>query len=100
MEIDELIKRVDSKETFLEFVVALRVDWEASRAEESAHPSSPYGPDARGWENADLGRFLEAMHRWLESADNYYRNTRQSVDSSQPSWRLFADVLMAAKGYE
>lgn len=84
----------------MEFVDALRADWEASRVEESAHPSSPFGPGARDWENPELGRFLEAMTRWLESADNYYRNTGQALDSSQASWRLFADMLMAAKIYE
>lgn len=100
MELHELANRVDSKETFLEFVDALRADWEASRVEEIAHPSSPYGPDARGWENPELGRFLGALTDWLESADNYYRNTGETLDSSQPSWRLFADMLMAAKIYE
>ena len=92
MELHELAQRVDSKDTFLEFVAALRADWEASRAEESAHPSSPYSPDARGWENPDIGRFLEAMQAWTEDMDERV--------SASPSWRTFADMLMAAKIYE
>jgi len=92
MELHELAEHVDSKETFLEFVAALRADWEASQAEESAQPSSPYGPDARGWENPDLGRFLEAMQAWTEDmADRV---------APQQSWRTFAEMLMAAKIYE
>ena len=59
-----MIERVNSKESFLEFVAALRADLEASRAEEQTAPSSPYSPAARGWENPDLGRFLEAMQAW------------------------------------
>jgi hypothetical protein len=92
MELYELAHRVDSKETFLEFVAALRTDWEASRAEESAQPSSPYGPAAREWENPDLGRFLEAMQAWTEDMGDRV--------AAQPSWRTFADMLMAAKIYE
>ena len=59
MELDKLIERVDSKESFLEFVAALRGDWESSRAAEHVRRSSPYGPDPGGWENPELGRFLE-----------------------------------------
>lgn len=84
--------RVNSKETFLDFVAALRADWEASRAEESAQPSSPCSPAARGWENPDLGRFLEAMHAWTEDMGDRV--------ASQPTWRTFADMLIAAKVYE
>jgi hypothetical protein len=92
MELHELAQRVDSKETFLEFVAALRADWEASRSEESTQPSSPYGPDARGWENPDLGCFLEAMQAWTEDMGDRV--------APQPSWRTFAGMLMAAKIYE
>jgi hypothetical protein len=92
MKLHEMADRVDSKETFLEFVAVLRADWEASRAEESARPSSPYSPDARGWENPDLGRFLEAMHAWTDDMGDRV--------APQPSWRTFAHMLMAAKIYE
>jgi hypothetical protein len=92
MELHEMADRVNSKERFLEFVAALRADWEASRAEESAQPSSPYSPAARGWENPDLGRFLESMHAWTEDMGDRV--------ALQPSWRTFADMLMAAKTYE
>ncbi|MEO6992445.1 MAG: hypothetical protein ABI273_02340 [Lacunisphaera sp.] len=69
---------VDSKEKFIGLVAALRRDLELSREEEASHPSSPYGPNARGWENPDLGRYLEAMADWLESADNYYQYPARS----------------------
>ena len=92
MELHELAERVDSKETFLEFVAALRADREASRAEETEHPSSPYSPAARGWENPELGRFLEAMQAWTEGSGERI--------AGEPSWRTFADMLMAAKIYE
>jgi hypothetical protein len=92
MELHEMIDRVDSKESFLEFVAALRADLEASLAEERVHPSSGYGPAARDWENPSLDRFLEAMQAWAE-------DTGERVPS-QASWRTFAKMLYAAKHYE
>jgi hypothetical protein len=89
MDLHEMIERVDSKESFLEFVAALRADWDASRVDEQA---SPYGPYARGWENPDLGRFLEAMQAWMEDMGERIPAT--------PSWRTFAKMLIAAKIYE
>ena len=74
-----MVERVDSKESFLEFVAALRADWE-SRASE---------PE---WENPNLGRFLEAMQAWTEDQG-------ERVPASA-SWRTFADMLYAAKIYE
>ena len=84
--------RVNSKDTFLEFIAALRADWEASCAEERLRPSSPYSPAARGWENPDLGRFLEAMHAWTDDMGD-----RVAPDAS---WRAFAGMLIAANIYE
>ena len=49
MELHELAKQADSKETFLKFVAALQADWEASRIEEKARASSPYGPAPAAW---------------------------------------------------
>jgi len=79
MELHKLVERVDSKETFLEFVTALRTDLAAHNSESS-------------WENPDLKRFLEAMHRWSEDMG-------ERVPAS-PSWRTFADMLYAARIYE
>jgi hypothetical protein len=92
MELHELVAGVDSKETFLTFVAALTADWDASRVSELSSPSSPYGPNALGWENANLGEFLEALKSWSEDmGDRIPEN---------PSWQIFAQMLMAAKIYE
>ena len=51
------------------------------------------------WTNDDLPSFLEAIGAWLNDMDGYYMNA--GVDSAKlPTWRLFADMLMAAKTYE
>ncbi|HEX8310488.1 MAG TPA: hypothetical protein VF614_04160 [Chthoniobacteraceae bacterium] len=92
MELHEQVQRVNSRETFLSFVSALRADWQASRVEESDRPTSPYSPGARGWANPHLGNYLEAMHSWTEDMGERI--------AEPPSWRTFADILYAAKIYE
>jgi hypothetical protein len=92
MELHEICDRVNSKETFLQFVEALLADWHASRKEERANPSSPYSAAARGWENIEIGAFLEAMSAWSQDMGDRLE--------SQPSWQTFANMLMAGKIYE
>jgi hypothetical protein len=79
MELHEMIERVDSKESFLAFVAALRADWELHA-------------DQSEWENPDLGRFLDAMQAWTTDMG-------ERVPAA-PSWRTFAEMLIAAKIYE
>ncbi|MDX5631087.1 MULTISPECIES: hypothetical protein [unclassified Brenneria] len=51
------------------------------------------------WENKDLSSYLEAMASWIEDMDGYYENTNQALPKDT-SWKVFADILMAAKVYE
>jgi len=74
-----MIERIDSKESFLEFVAALRADW-VSRA------------DQPEWENPDLGRFLESMQAWSDDMG-------ERVPAAA-TWRTFAEMLYAGKIYE
>lgn len=78
------IKDVDSKERLADFVAALLQDLESNR---------------EGWENVTLDRFLEAMESWILSMDNYYKNTDQPIPDT-PTWRTFAEILLAARVYE
>jgi hypothetical protein len=92
MELHEKVERVNSRDTFLEFVSALRDDLLASHAKEARTPSSPHGPAAGGWENPSLDAYLEALHAWTEDMGDRI--------AEPPSWRTFADMLYAAKIYE
>ena len=92
MELHDQIERVDSRETFLEFVAALRADLLASNAAVAVTPSSPYSPNARDWENPSLDGYLEALHAWTDDMGDRI--------PEPPSWRTFADILYAAKIYE
>jgi hypothetical protein len=89
---DELIEHVNSRDSFLEFVAALSADLRASNAQEALAPSSPYTANALDWENPTLDRFLDALHAWTDDMGDRI--------SEPPSWRTFANMLLAAKVYE
>ncbi len=52
------------------------------------------------WENDTLDRYIEAMGRWTHDCDGYFKNTDQDVNPDLPTWKLFAEILLAAKVYE
>lgn len=97
-ELFAVLESVHDEETFLQFLIALRDDREASKAEEEVSPSSPYGPDARGWENTTIDRFFDAAVRWAR-ASNKGLPLADYVLPLNP-WRRCADILYVAKGYE
>lgn len=95
-ELDQALELVRDEETFLQFLLALRDDREASILQEEATPSSPYGPDAGGWENTTIERFLDTAVRWARDSVNgnpFYKRPDNT-------WRRCADILFAAKSYE
>ncbi len=95
-ELFHVLESVHDEETFLQFLLALRDDREASIAQEKLAPSSPYGPDVLGWENTTIERFLDTGVRWARDSVNgnpFY------IQPGTP-WRRCADILYAAKGYE
>lgn len=76
MEIHEIIPHIQSKEDLIRFIFELRSDLDINK---------------ENWENPSLDRYLEAMEAWL---------TDTNEEFSQPSWKLFADILYASKIYE
>ncbi len=84
-------EKVDSFDSFLKFLKASEEDRKKSVALEAEKPSSPFGPDAGGWENTSIESFLESMRAWL--TDSQDKNV-------SPSWELFAEAIMAGKTYE
>jgi hypothetical protein len=94
--VHEILERVDSRESFLEFVRALAADRVASVAEEAVSPSSGSGPEAGGWENTTIEAFLEAAVAWAE--DSRFGES-QGLQSANP-WQMFAVFLYCGKIYE
>ncbi|NYE37241.1 hypothetical protein F4692_002374 [Nocardioides cavernae] len=50
------------------------------------------------WENATLDRFLEALAAFAEA--RVTDGPGQDMDQDRGSWRLFAQMVVAATGYE
>jgi hypothetical protein len=80
MDVKEALDRVESKETFLDFVAALRDD-----------------TGNVGWENGSIETFLDAMHAWASGTSGL---TGKPMVSEQASWHTFAEILHAGKFYE
>jgi hypothetical protein len=52
------------------------------------------------WENNTLPLFLEALAVYAKDVESYYANTNQKLSAKEPSWQLFADILIGATMYE
>mgnify|MGYP000072933275 CR=1 FL=1 len=85
MDLVKALNNVTSQETLSEFIQCLMND---------------YSVNKDCWGNCDMASFLEAMSAWVTDMDGYYKNTDQHFDDMQPSWKNFADILMASRVYE
>lgn len=52
------------------------------------------------WENPSPASFFDALAAWAEDCPGYYSNMDISVNPDEPQWRVFADMLLAARVYE
>jgi len=77
-------KNVKTKEDFIKFLSALIDESVANKG--------------RG-ENRNLEQYLSAMQSWTEDMDGYYINNNLPVPENI-NWKVFADILMAARIYE
>src|SRR5687768_5795209 len=96
--LDDLLESVCDEESFRRFLFALAADREDSISKEAVQPSSPYGPDANGWENTSIDCFLYAAVKWGSASENGL-----PLAGYQPSsnpWRRCAEILYAGKSYE
>jgi hypothetical protein len=82
--LDDLADKVSTREDFAAFVQALVADYQRHQ---------------QVWENRDLPSFLEALGVWAADLDGFYQNRGETVPD-QPSWKLLAQMLLAARVYE
>lgn len=80
-----MTNNITDRQGFADFIDKLHKDFQTN-------PSN--------WSNKDLSSFLEAMSRYAQDIDGYYKNTNQNVNADTPSWKVFADILTGAKIYE
>lgn len=78
------LENINSREKLSEFISTLLEDFKNNKAD---------------WENQDLSSFLDAMSSWVESMDGYYVNRGERIPENIP-WKIFGDILYAAKIYE
>ncbi|WP_118973132.1 DUF7660 family protein [Taibaiella koreensis] len=81
---EKIASGIQSKDSFLAFLELLIKDLKDNPGD---------------WENRSLADFLEALHRWADTMEAYYRNTGQPVPT-RIDWKVFADMLLAARCYE
>lgn len=66
--------------------------------------SNSFEEGNQDWTNKTLKEFLEALASWSEDMDGYYENmglsTQVDLSGNTVVWRVFADLLMAARVYE
>jgi hypothetical protein len=91
MNLDDLLEKVNSKQTFIEFVAALENDRAEEVEKEKSKKSSPFGPGANGWQNGTIENFLDAAHAFAQDSP---------LISEIPDWKSFALILYAGKFYE
>jgi len=89
----EALEEVCDEETFIAFIAALAADRAESVKKEALKPSSPYGPDANGWENIKIEEFLEAAADWASVSQPGLKHYKKPENT----WKRCADILYAGK---
>lgn len=81
---NELLKKVSSKEDFLNFINVLLNDLHENPQE---------------WEDKKVRFYLESIHSWVEDMDGYYINTKEDAPKDI-NWNFAATLLYIGKIYE
>lgn len=84
-ELVEFAETIKSKEDFVKFMSFYLEDFSKNREE---------------WDNADLASYLAGLTGFVTNMDGYYKNKGLQVDTDNPSWRMLAEVLLAACVFE
>ena len=84
MDILNRINTINSKDDFIGFVEFLSEDLKNNPEE---------------WENKTLSDYLEAIASWTEDMEGYYINNNLPIPENI-NWKVFANILIAAKMYE
>lgn len=78
-----LAENVTTRNEFIQFVRALVEDRES---------------DPTRWEAQSIEHYLEALAAWVNDMDGWFKNRGEQMPD--PSWWLFAQILIAARVYE
>jgi hypothetical protein len=81
----ELARGVSSRSDLIAFIEALNADFVARRAE---------------WANDRIDLFLGGLCGFTRDMGGYYENMGEVVDVETATWRMVAQMLLAATVYE
>lgn len=84
MDFNAAIQKIETRQDFIDFVHLLMIDLQNNGDK---------------WENPDLPRYLEALAAWTHDMDGAFKN-RGEEPPQHPTWKLFAEILIAASIYE
>lgn len=84
-DIYDLAAAVNSRTEFVKFVSHLNENY-------NSHPGE--------WENASIRDFLSGLSGFAQDMRGYYRNMGEDVDVESVTWRMAAQMLLAAKVYQ
>jgi hypothetical protein len=87
---EEVLERVTDRDSFIAFVEALAAERSDAAAIERANPQTYMVDGAHGWKNGDIDGFLYAALRYFEPGPD-------DRPESEPSWRVFAEILWCGK---
>jgi len=82
--LDEMVESINSREELEQFARMLLADLRQN---------------SEDWENPTLDRYMEALAEVISSAETVYENLGRKTPI-EPSWRLFGELLLAARYYE
>jgi hypothetical protein len=80
----EGLERIQTRQHCVDFVQALVQDLQANPQQ---------------WENSELRPYLEALGAFVNDIDGYFQNRGETMPE-QPTWKMLAQVLLAARVYE
>lgn len=80
----DYVKTIRSRDDFIKFVEYLNEDYHAKQPE---------------WENNNLQSFLSGLSGFASDMGGYYENMGEEVDIESISWKMAAEMLLAATVY-
>ena len=90
---EELLDRVDSKETFLKFLDAFISNREKADALETKDPARYQWGGAKDWQNSSISSFLSASRVYFEPGPERH-------EGANLTWKDLAEFLYFGKIYE
>jgi hypothetical protein len=90
MTVEQLLKQVSDRQTFVSFVRALASEREDAERIEREQPDRYVLDGAHNWKNADIASYLFACL-------DYFREKPFHKPATDPSWQMLAEFLYFGK---